>query len=60
MPNDLQLSSELSSVTGRQSKFVLAICGNLEDLINRVYTSAPSAGAAAPAAGADGRWPTGD
>ncbi len=60
MSNDFQLSSELSSVTGRQTKFVLAICGNLEDLINRVYTSSPSAGAAAPAAGADDRWPTGD
>ncbi len=42
MPNDFQLSSELSSVTGRQTKFVLAIGGKLEDLINRVYTSAPA------------------
>ena len=39
MPNDFQLSAELSSVTGRQTKFVLAIGGKLEDLITRVYTS---------------------
>ena len=41
MPNDFQLSSELSSITGRQTKFVLAIGGKLEELINRVYTSSP-------------------
>ncbi|MEE8466662.1 MAG: GspE/PulE family protein [Dehalococcoidia bacterium] len=41
VPNDFQLSSQLSSITGRQTKFVLAIGGKLEDLINRVYTSAP-------------------
>ena len=55
MPNDFQLSAELSSVTGRQTKFVLAIGGNLEDLINRVYTTnvgqQPEAPAAAPAEG---------
>ena len=49
MPNDFQLSSELSSLTGRQTKFALAIGGKLEDLINRVYTSAPvHAASAAP------------
>ena len=52
MPNDFQLSSELSSVTGRQTKFVLALGGKLEDLINRVYTSAP--------AHAAGRVPSGE
>ena len=52
MPNDFQLSSELSSVTGRQTKFVLALGGKLEDLINRVYTSAP--------AHAAGREPSGE
>ena len=31
MPNDFELSSELSSVTGHQTKFVLAIGGKLED-----------------------------
>ena len=36
MPNDFQLSSELSSVTGRQTKFVLAIGGRLDELIDRV------------------------
>ena len=40
LPNDFQLSSELSTVTGRQTKFVLAIGGKLEDLIDRVYASA--------------------
>ena len=48
MPNDFQLSSELSSVTGRQTKFVLAIGGKLEELIDRVYTSAPGQTAAPP------------
>ena len=43
MPNDFQLSSELSSVTGRQTKFVLAIGGKLEDLIDKVYSSAQPA-----------------
>ena len=42
MPNNFELSSELSSVTGRQTKFVLAIGGKLEDLISRVYSSAPA------------------
>jgi len=40
LPNDFQLSSELSTVTGRQTKFVLAIGGKLEDLIDKVYASA--------------------
>lgn len=48
MPNDFQLSAELSSVTGRQTKFVLAIGGRLEDLIDKVYASAPARPAAAP------------
>ena len=39
MPNDFQLSSELSSLTGRQTKFVLAIGGRLEDLIDKVYSA---------------------
>ena len=39
MPNDFQLSSELSSVTGRQTKFVLAIGGRLEELIDKVYSN---------------------
>ena len=42
MPNDFQLSSELSSVTGRQTKFVLAIGGKLDDLIDRVYATGPA------------------
>ena len=50
MPNDFQLSAELSSVTGRQTKFVLAIGGKLEDLIDKVYASAPVRPAASPGA----------
>ena len=41
MPNDFRLSAELTSVTGRQTKFVLAIGGRLEDLIDRIYATAP-------------------
>ena len=29
MPNDFQLSTQLSSITGRQTKFALALSGNL-------------------------------
>lgn len=43
MPNGFQLSAELSSVTGRQTKFVLAIGGRLEELIDKVYAAAPAA-----------------
>lgn len=38
MPNNFQLSAELSSVTGKQTKFVLAIGGKLEDIIDKVYS----------------------
>lgn len=56
MPNDFQLSSGLSSVTGRQTKFVLAIGGRLEELIDRVYAaSAPPT----PVAGAPGNGTSG-
>jgi hypothetical protein len=48
MPNDFQLSAELSSITGRQTKFVLAIGGRLEDLIDKVYASAPVRPAGTP------------
>ena len=51
MPNDFQLSSELSSVTGRQTKFVLAIGGRLDDLIDKVYAAGGGAGATEPGAG---------
>ena len=69
MPNDFQLSSELTSVTGRQTKFVLAIGGSLEELIDRVYSTAssqrttvadtPTATADAPLVVADRAVPTG-
>ena len=51
IPNDFQLSTELSTLTGRQTKFVLAIGGRLDELINRVYASRGPA-TPAPAAGA--------
>ena len=53
MPNDFQLSAELSSVTGRQTKFVLAIGGRLEDLIDKVYASAPARAVPVPGAEID-------
>lgn len=37
LPNDFQLSAELSAVTGRQIKFVLGLGGGLRDLINQSY-----------------------
>lgn len=42
MPHNFQLSAELSSVTGRQIKFVLAIGGKPEDLISKAYAPAGS------------------
>lgn len=46
MPNDFRLSTELTSVTGRQTKFVLAMGGRLEDLIGEVYAAVPGQRAA--------------
>ena len=34
MPNDFQLSTQLSSMTGHQTKFALALSGNLDELIS--------------------------
>lgn len=39
-PHDFQLSSEISSITGRQTKFVLALGGELDELIGHTYASA--------------------
>ena len=44
MPNDFQLSAQLSSMTGRQIKFALALGGGLEELIERTYTVPTRAG----------------
>lgn len=41
MPNDFKLNAELSSVAGRQTKFVLAMGGRLEELIDRIYAAGP-------------------
>ena len=40
-PNDLQLSVQLSSITGRQAKFALALTGGLDELIDRTYAAVP-------------------
>ena len=54
-PDDSQLSSGLSSATRCDIKLVLAIGGNLEDLIDRIYASAPvEAASAAPSSDEDG------
>ncbi|MBI4281933.1 MAG: type II/IV secretion system protein [Chloroflexi bacterium] len=42
-PNDFQLSSQLSSVTGRQVRFALALGEGLEALIDRCYAAGPVA-----------------
>jgi type IV pilus assembly protein PilB len=39
VPNDFQLSSRLSSLTGRQTKFALALSGGLNELIDRTYAA---------------------
>ena len=41
MPNDFQLSSQISSMTGRQAKLALALSGDLDELITRTYSSGP-------------------
>ena len=42
VPNDFQLSAQLSSMTGHQTKFVLALSSGLDELIERTYASAPA------------------
>ena len=50
MPDDSKLSSKLSALTGFPTTLVLAIGGNLEDLIDRTYAADPvDAPSAAPA-----------
>ena len=39
VPNDFQLSSRLSSVTGRQPKFALALSGGLNEMIDQTYAA---------------------
>ncbi len=39
VPNDFQLSSRLSSVTGRQTKFALALSGGLNEMIDQTYAA---------------------
>ena len=59
MPNDFALSTELSSMTGRQIKFALALGGALEELIERAYSSSTGAPAKPAAAPEGGAAPTG-
>ena len=55
VPNDFQVSSQLSQITGRQTKFALALSGGLDELIERTYSTGPSRRAeAAPENGASG------
>ena len=42
MPNDFEVASQLSSITGRQTKFALALSGALEELIQLTYASGPA------------------
>ena len=39
MPNDFQLSTQLSTATGRQTKLALALSGDLKQLIDRTYAT---------------------
>ena len=41
MPNDFQFSTQLSAITGHQTKFALALSGDLDELIDRTYATAP-------------------
>ena len=41
-PNDFQVLAQLSSITGRQSKFALALSGGLDELIERTYATGPA------------------
>ena len=51
-PNDFRVSSQLSSITGRQTKFALALSGGLDELIERTYAAGPPS-PARPAATSD-------
>ena len=41
MPNDFQLASQLSTMTGRQAKLAVALSGDLDELIDRTYATTP-------------------
>jgi hypothetical protein len=47
-PNDFQVSSQLSQITGRQMKFALALSDGLAELIERTYATGPSRRGEAP------------
>ena len=42
VPNDFRVAAQLSSITGRQTKFALALSGGLDELIERTYSSGPT------------------
>ncbi|MBI2964700.1 MAG: type II/IV secretion system protein [Chloroflexi bacterium] len=50
MPHNFEASSALSSMTGRQIKFVFAMGGDLKELIERTYAGGRIAPAASPMA----------
>ena len=59
VPNDFQVSAQLSSITGHQTKFALALSGGLDELIDRTYSAGPTSQTPqAPTAG-QGPGPTG-
>lgn len=41
-PNDFQLASQIATLAGRQIRFVLALGGGLNELIERTYASLPA------------------
>ncbi len=50
-PNNFQLASQIATLTGRQTKFVLAPGGGLDELIARTYSSLPARRVDTPSAG---------
>ena len=58
VPNDFQVAAQLASITGRQTKFALALSGGLDELIERTYSAGPTQPRTeAPAAEPDGAGP---
>ncbi len=41
-PNDFQVSAQLSTISGHQTKFALALSGGLDELIARTYSAGPA------------------
>ena len=41
-PNDFQVAAQLSTISGHQTKFALALSGGLDELIDRTYSAGPA------------------